>query len=137
MGGRVGEVEVVHAAHRDDVEVQVGHLQPGDHQCHPRRFVLGLEDRTDRLGDAHQVGVQVGWCVEPVVELVERHHQGVAGLERVDAEEGDRTLVPPDEVAGELAVDDAREDGRHGPDATPGLESPVWRPSGGPSPFPS
>ena len=40
--------------------------------------------------------------------------QGVTGRDRVDRQEGDAPVVLPDEVTGDLAVDDLGEDGRHG-----------------------
>ena len=52
--------------------------------------------------------------VGPLVDLEPRHDEGVARTDRVDREERDRVLVGPDEPRGQLAGDDAGEDGGHG-----------------------
>jgi hypothetical protein len=120
--GGVGEVHVVHAVDGHDVEVDVGHLEAGDHQPDPG----GGEGRhlrlADALGDAQQVGVEIGIEVEPVVDLLDRHHQGVAVPQRVDRQEGHAAVVAPHEAPGQLALDDLGEDRRHGPEcASPSL----------------
>jgi len=48
-----------------------------------------------------------------VVHLRTGHHEGVAGSERIDGQEGDGDVVPPHEPAWELPGDDAAEDARH------------------------
>ena len=51
--------------------------------------------------------------VDPVVDLVDRHDQGVADGERIDRHERHAAIVAVHEGARDLAVDDAGEDGRH------------------------
>ena len=58
--------------------------------------------------------MSAGIAVDPVVELLDRHHQGVAAGHRVDRHEHDAAVVAPDERAGDLAVDDPGEHGGHG-----------------------
>ena len=55
----------------------------------------------------------VGVEVDPVVDLGAGHDERVAGVHRVDREEHDALGVAPHEHAGDLAVDDAREERRH------------------------
>jgi hypothetical protein len=43
---------------------------------------------------------QVRLEVEPVVHLLARHHEGVAGLEGLDGQEGHGLRVAPHEAAG-------------------------------------
>ncbi len=62
----------------------------------------------DALGDGDpRWALVLGIEVEPVVDLLDRHHQRVARPQRSDGEEGDAPVVAPHEPAGELAVDDA------------------------------
>jgi hypothetical protein len=49
-----------------------------------------------------------------VVDLLDRHHQDVAGSGGGDGEEGHHPVVAPHEAPGDLAVDDAGEQGGHG-----------------------
>ena len=48
-----------------------------------------------------------------MVDLDDRHDEHVSRRQRVDRHEADGAVVAPDERAGQLAVDDAGEDGRH------------------------
>ncbi len=50
-----------------------------------------------------------------MVDLLDRHHEGVAVVKRCDREEGHADVVAPDEAPRKLTVDDAREDARHRP----------------------
>ena len=51
--------------------------------------------------------------VDPLVDLLARHDQRVAGSEWVDRQEPDGAVVGPDETPGQLTVDDLREEGAH------------------------
>jgi hypothetical protein len=106
-------VQVGFRVDRDDVEVGVGDLHPGDDQADPCRGEGQLLGLADALRHGHQVGGEVAVEVDPVVDLGDGHHEGVAAAERGDREEGHAVLVAPDEPAGQLTVDDAGEDRGH------------------------
>lgn len=112
-GRRVGEVQIRDTVHRHQVEVQMGHLEAGDHQPDPLGIKSSLDGRPDAAGDIEQVSRQVRWTVDPVVDLLDRHNQGVTVPEGIDGHEGDTTLVTPDDRSGNLAFDDPGEDGGH------------------------
>ena len=108
----VGEVEVGLAARSGRRAGGRGAPRvPGDDQPDPRagrtRLLLGP---ADGLGHRHEVGGELGVEVDPVVDLGDGHHEGVAGRERVDRQEGHAAVVAPHEAAGELAVDDPGEE---------------------------
>ncbi len=65
-----------------------------------------------------------------MVDLLDRHHQRVAGGEGRDGEEGHDGVVALHEAAGELAGDDAAEERRHGPMI---VECRPWRCPDGPT----
>ena len=66
------------------------------------------------MGDLEDVVAKVRRTVDPVLDLVSWDHERVARLQRIDGQERNTSIVPPHEVAGEVAVDDAGEDARHG-----------------------
>ena len=57
----------------------------------------------DPLRDLEEVRGEIGIEVDPVVDLVARDDERVAGHHRRDREERDRAVVLPDEAARELA----------------------------------
>jgi hypothetical protein len=94
--------------------VDVWHLEARDHQA-DARGVEHLPLRVaDCVRDAHEVRDRIGIEVGPLVDLVDRHHERVTRRQRAHVEEGDSSIVPPQEAARDLAGDDAGEDGRHG-----------------------
>ncbi len=113
VGVGAGEIEVVDPPDRHDVQVDMGDLQPCDHEPHPQGSEHRLLGSADLVGHPRQVGHQVGVEVEPVVDLDHGDDQGVARLEWVDGQEGRAALVAPHKTAGQLAPDDLGEDGRH------------------------
>ena len=111
VGGGVGEAELRHRRGRDHVDVRVGHLVAGDDHPDPlaaERRPLGAR-RSSRV-TSNRWAVRSGGRVDPVVDLLDRHDQGVTGGQRVDRHEHDAAVVAPDERAGDLAVDDPGED---------------------------
>ncbi len=58
---------------------------------------------------------ELGWGIDPVVDLLDRHDQCVTVRHRVDRHERHAPLVAPDERAGNVAVDDTCEDRGHRP----------------------
>lgn len=112
----VVEIEVLHSLHGYDMEVDVGHLEAGDHQADP--FTLDDQTLSFANGPSHLVEVSSGGVVEvePVIGFFSRDHQNVAGVERADVEHGDAYLVGPNQPTGDLASDDASENRRHGRD---------------------
>jgi len=91
----------------------VRYFQARDHEPHLDGAERGHLRQADLPSDVRQVSRCRRVKVDPVVDFGPRHDEGVSRLERVDGEEGDAGVIPPDEVAGKLAVDDAREDGGH------------------------
>src|SRR5690606_38456073 len=114
MGGCVREVEVVDPVDGHDVDVEMGNLQTGDHQTDLARRKGSFDGPADPRRHVEEVVTQLRRGIEPVVDLFDRHHQSVALPERVDRHERHAAIVPPHEGAGDLAFDDAGEDGRHG-----------------------
>lgn len=111
IDGGIGEVEIVHAVDGDEMYVEMGHLEPGDHQTDPSRREDPLDCLGDRLRDLEEVVPEIGWAIGPEINLLSGHDQGVARPQRVDRQEGDAAVVTPDKRAGDLSLDDLREDG--------------------------
>ena len=126
-GSRVGlaEVERLEAPGRVHVDVQVRDLEARDHQRHARRRPGVADHGADGARDRHDVLEQAVRGVEPLVDLLPRHHQHVSGPQGVDREEGDHPVVRPDETPRQLAVDDLREDGGHAGDRNEASTLPV------------
>jgi cardiolipin synthase len=68
---------------------------------------------SDVVGHFEQPSDESGGAVDPVIDLLDRHDEGVPGLDRIDREEHGTLVVSPDEVTRDVAVEDAREDRRH------------------------
>ena len=89
------------------------HLEPGDHHPDLHRAVHTVLGPAHRPRHRDEMSQEIGVGIGPVVDLVDRHDKRVTGLERGNRQEGGTPLVAMDEVTGELARDDAGEDGRH------------------------
>ena len=88
------------------MDMHVRDLKPGDHQTHPlwvERLLLG---DTDALSHRHEMRVERGGEVQPVVGLLHGDHQGVAVGDGVDRQERHARVVPMDEMGGKFAGDD-------------------------------
>ena len=68
---------------------------------------------TDAVRDGHEVGSGGSIEIGPLVDLDTGHDEDMAVSEGTHVEEGDTDVVGPDEASGDLAGDDAGEDGRH------------------------
>lgn len=110
----VALVEVGAAAAGPDVHVRMRDLVPLDQHADALGAELLALRAADVTGDREDVRGDLGIEVHPLVHLGTGHHHGVPELQRADREERDADLVGPDEAAGDLAVDDAREEGCHG-----------------------
>lgn len=108
------EIEVALVSDRDHVEVGVGDLHPGDDHPDPCGREGCLLRLADRLGDHHEVSSEIGFQIEPVIDLVSGHHEGVTGAYRSDRHEGDAAVVSPHEASRDLTIDDAGEKRSHG-----------------------
>ena len=102
-----------HRVRRDHVDVGVRHLVAGDDHPDPLAPERSLLRQTDHPRHLEEVGDEVGRGIDPVVDLLDRHHQHVPMSQRVDGEEGDAAVVAPHERPGDLAGDDPAEDCRH------------------------
>src|SRR6478609_1948818 len=109
----VREAQLGLAPRGQHVQVQVRHLEPGDQQRGARRVPRGLLRPADRLRDHGQVRQQVVVGLGERRHLGARHDQHVAVRDRGDGAERHGAVVGPDEPAGDVAVDDAREQGGH------------------------
>jgi hypothetical protein len=92
----------------------VRHLFANDHDAHSRGIPLELLRFADVLRDLKEVRGELRVHVDPVVDFGAGHNECVARRHRRDRKERDGTVVLPDETAGQLAVDDATENGGHG-----------------------
>ena len=113
VGFGVREVEVADAIDRHDMDVHVGHLEPGDHEPDTRRVEECFLRLTDAVGDGHEVGSGGSIEIGPLVDLDTGYDEDVAVSKGTHVEEGDTDVVGPDEASRDLAGDDAGEDGRH------------------------
>ncbi len=112
----VAEIEILHALHWHDMEVDVRYLEAGDHQSDS----FALHDRPLRFANSpgHFIEMLSGGIVEiePVINFLPRDNQDVAWVKRSNIEHGNTCIVGPDQPTGNLACDDATENRRHGPD---------------------
>jgi len=113
VGILIAEVQVVQPANRHDMEVHVRNLEPRQHQPDAHRLEAGHLRLADRLRGGREVGEQIRVNIEPMVDLLARHHQGMSGAERAVGEECHALVVLPHKPRGQLAGDDAGEDARH------------------------
>ena len=113
VGFGVREVEVAHAIDRHDMDVHVGHLEPGDHEPDTGGVEECFLRLTDAVGDGHEVGSGGSIEIGPLVDLDTGYDEDVAVSKGTHVEEGDTDVVGPDEASRDLAGDDAGEDGRH------------------------
>ncbi len=113
----MGEPEVGQLARREDVHVQVRHLQPGDDQARARCAERLRHRAADPLRHRHEPGEHRRVEFLPLIDLRARYHQRVALGHRFDRQECDELVVGVDESAGQFAVDDPGEDGGHGEQA--------------------
>lgn len=98
------------------MNVGVRHFEPGDHQPHPltgHDLLLGLPDP---VGDLHEMGGDADGKIGPLVNLVLRDDEGVAGMKGADVEHGEALVVLVQDPSRDLALDDAGEYRRHGRD---------------------
>src|SRR4051794_30127998 len=106
-----------HVLGRDDVDVRVRNLIAGDDEADALAVERLSLCPTDAVGDREEVADEVGWRVDPVIDLGDPPHEYVPAGRRVDGHEGDTAAVAVDERGGDLAGDDPGEDGgggRHG-----------------------
>ena len=75
-----------------------------------------LDGAPEELRDAEEVVAERGREVEPIVHLLPRDDEEVAGLDGLGGEDGEAPLVSPDKAPRDLASEDASEDGSHGCD---------------------
>ena len=80
-GRGLREVERSHVVGREDVQVQVRHLESGHQEPDPRRRVHGADRRTDRVRDRREVGQQLGAPLsalgQPLQQLPQQVMQGL------------------------------------------------------------
>ena len=113
VGFSPAEVEVTHAVHRHDVDVDMGYFEAGDHQANTGRGEQIALCSSDSLSDHHQMGGSVGVEISPMVDLGSGHDENVAGRKWPDVHERNACVVGVNKTTRDLAVDDAGEDGGH------------------------
>jgi len=91
------------------VNVKVRYFQASDHQADPRRAECYLGGVADPPGDIEAVVQQRSVRIRPLIYLLPRHDQRVAGGQRGNRKERNHRVVGIDEPAGQFAVDDPRE----------------------------
>jgi len=96
-----------------DVQMRVRHLFADDQHADALWLPLGLLRAADRLGDREEMRGERWFEVDPVVDLVARHHERVAGHHRRDGQERHRAIVLPHEPSRQLSGDDPTEDAGH------------------------
>ena len=86
IGIQVGviEIEIVHAADWDEMDVGMRHFESGDHHPDLDRLKSAFECGSDRLAHARQVGEQIRVEVDPMLYLVPGTHEHMPGRHRVD-----------------------------------------------------
>jgi cardiolipin synthase (CMP-forming) len=107
------EVEVVHTVGGEHVQMDVRHLEAGDHQADASRGPHAELRVADGMRDTHRVRGGFGGQVGPSIDLGDRHDERMAGGERTNVDPRHDRVVAPDEPAGYLSVDDASEDRGH------------------------
>jgi MFS family permease len=111
--GSGGERQLSHVYRWNEMKMHMWDLIPRNDDADS----LALEDPLLREADAlarhyQMLGQDLG-KIDPVINLDAGHDQDVTGRHRVDRQEADTVLVTPNKRAGDLAVDNAREDGGH------------------------
>lgn len=98
IGGKIGgvRIEVVHPVYRNNMEMGVRHLETGNHQRNPLRFEPEIEGEPDLLRDRHQMVGKLRVEVDPMVDLLARHHQRVPRRQRANGQKRHTQLVLPD-----------------------------------------
>ena len=66
------------------MNVGVGHFVTGDDHADLRAAERPLLRLRNRAADVEHVSVQLGGRVDPVVNLFDRHHEHMAGRNRID-----------------------------------------------------
>jgi len=95
-----------------------------------RHFVAGDDDSdtlaikgsplgdTDPVGDVEEMSEQSRRRVDPVIDLLDRHHEDVSAGQGIDRHERHAAIITMDERARNLAGDDATEDRGHDDECT-------------------
>jgi len=86
--------------------MHMGHFKPCHNQANSLMLKILLLGSRNLLREFHQVGVQINWKFNPVVNFHTRDNQGVSLGNRVDRHESNAVLVLPDEVPWEFALND-------------------------------
>src|SRR5690606_28787005 len=107
------EVEGAEGVGREDVQMQVGDFQTGDHQAGARGVEGGGDGAAEDAGDVVHLRPQVVVDALPVIDLLPRHDQHMPLGEGIDGQEGDDVVVLPDETARQFTGDDLAEHGSH------------------------
>ena len=99
-------VEVMRRVERYDVDVNVRYIEPRDHEPYPPRSVRDVDGLAEALSSEHQMLCIRRLEPEPVVHLCDRNDEGVPRPYGSCGEEGNATIITPDEVRRLLTSDD-------------------------------
>lgn len=93
--------------------MQMRYLKPGDHESDPS----GVEAVHLRFPDSpsgiHEMVLQFGLCVNPMVDFLARDDEHMSGCDWCDGEKRHANIVFPDESPWNLILDNAGEQGCH------------------------
>jgi hypothetical protein len=70
------------------MEVEMGNLEPGDHEPDAGRVEGTLQGGPDLTRDGEQVVGQLRGAIDPMIDLLLWHDQSMTRAERVDGEKG-------------------------------------------------
>jgi MFS family permease len=109
-----GKGQLSHIYRWNDMKMHMWDLIPRNNDAD----AVALEDPLLREADAlarhyQMLGQDLG-KINPVINLGAGHDQDMARRHRVDRQEADAVFVTPNKRAGDFAIDDSGEDGRHG-----------------------
>jgi MFS family permease len=113
--GRGGKRQLPHVYRWNDMKMHMWDLVPSDYEP----YTFASEDPLLREADAlarhyEMLGQDLGQ-IDPMIDLDPRNDEYVPGRHGVNGQESDTVFVAPDERTRYVTVDDAREDGGHGP----------------------
>jgi len=110
----IGERQMAHVVHWDDMQMRVGDVKPGNHQTNAFASECSLLSPANALRHVGQMGNRPIGQVQPVIDFHNGNHKDVTPVDGIDVDEGDAHIVTMHERALNVATDDPGENGSHG-----------------------